>query len=145
MEIRKINLIYLLNKSKTMKNSNKDFFKKIPGFLATIDDIKVNGFFDTLNSNILGSEGVLTGIIFNGIGYIPSNKKYEKAGINPIVDVQAVLKEIEKHITEETRIIYSTYSEVKTEKWSLWDKLEENIIGEKGTKINFSFNVFFKL
>ncbi|MFA6251502.1 MAG: hypothetical protein WC603_02655 [Candidatus Paceibacterota bacterium] len=128
-----------------MKNSNKDFFEKIPGFLATIDEIKTNGFFDTMNSNIQGSEGVLMGIIFNGIGYIPSSKKERKLGINPIIDVQSILQEIKKQITEETRIVHSVYSEVKTEKWPLWDEPGENIIGEKGTKINFSFNVFFKL
>ena len=124
-------------------NKNQSFFEKVPGFLATIREIEARGFFEEIRLQIGGHEGNLHAVSFQGTGFLPVNAEYSKPGIKPIANVPKMFKAVGAQIRQGNLSVTNCHSEVKNEKWNLWDKNENHVIGERGVRVSFTFNVLF--
>lgn len=118
-----------------------DPFAQAPEFLAAFNNIATNGFFEQCTVNVLGFEGDLTNCSINVIGYIPNNKRYQKNGVDALLDPETIITSC-KAVTGRHKVKNVSVT-VKTGDWVRYDRAGENIVGSKGTRTEMNISVMF--
>ena len=123
---------------------NKDLFEQIPEFLAGFDNIRKNGFFESIELNVGHKfmEGRVHGCTLTASGCVPKNRKSRARGCGAVIDPVAIIDSC--RALAQQRKVLSVSVKIESQDWPLYDPKGENVIGSNGTRTNLFLYITFK-
>lgn len=116
----------------------RDFLRNSPGFLAAIDQVLAEGFFENFDIQLSSLESGLNSMTIAAAGFIPDSQVNMRDGVKPYVDVKIMFENIKSQINDKSLEVVSHSCTIESTNWDLWDDKGMKIIGSLGNKIQLS-------
>ena len=122
----------------------KTFLEKAEKFMTTFNEVRQQGFFDSLIvvTNTDGQKSVRISI--DAIGYIPTEKKSGGRGVPSFVEPAKALRAIRTQLANPAYELAQEVCKIKKNPWLKFDKLGYTAVGKCGTEFVLGFSAILQ-